>query len=288
MVIKRNQFNAPQTKNQRYGALYGEIMSLDSFVKSADAIDKIRHSCQLVAKTLTMIEPYVVPGVTTDELNNRCHDYIVNDLGARPSSLGYSGFPKSVCISVNHVVCHGIPSEKKLKDGDILNIDILIEKNGYHGDSSRMYFVGKPSVKAKRVCEVTQACLYGAIEMVKPGACLRDIGRYIDDYARKHRMSVVKDYCGHGIGSEIHEAGFQVLHFDAPELADKILLPGLTFTIEPMINFGKEAVKTLSDGWTVVTKDRSLSAQWEHTLLVTETGVEVLTLREEEKGVLVC
>ncbi len=263
-------------------------MSLKSYIKSDDAIAKIRHSCQLVAKTLTMIEPYVVPGVTTQELNDRCHNYITQDLQARPSSLGYSGFPKSVCISVNHVVCHGIPSEKKLKLGDILNIDILIEKDGYHGDSSRMYYVGEPSVKARRVCEVTQACLYGAIRMVKPGVCLRDIGRYIDQHATKNRMSVVKDYCGHGIGDEIHEAGFQVLHFDSPELDDKILLPGLTFTIEPMLNLGKPEVKTLGDDWTVVTKDRSLSAQWEHTLLVTQDGVEVLTLREEEKGVLVC
>jgi methionyl aminopeptidase len=263
-------------------------MGLERYVKSDDAIKKMRVACQMVAEVLTMIAPHVQPGVSTQELNDICHDYIVDELKAYPASLEYKGFPKSVCISVNHVVCHGIPAAKVLKKGDILNIDILILHEGYHGDSSRMYYVGEPSIKAKRLCEVTQKCLYLGIELVKPGVSLKAIGQVIQTYAEKQRMSVVREFCGHGVGEVIHESGFQVVHYDDDSIEDTILLPGLTFTIEPMINFGKAAVKTLPDQWTVVTKDHSLSAQWEHTLLVTDDGVEVLTLRDEEIGKIGC
>lgn len=260
----------------------------DQYIKSEDAIKKMRVASQMVAQTLVMIEPYVKPGVTTDELNQICHEYIVHELDAYPASLGYKDFPKSMCTSVNHVVCHGIPSDKRLKKGDIINIDILIEKEGYHGDSSRMYYVGEPTVKGRRVSEVCQACLYLAIAMVKPGASLKAIGKAIQQHAEAARMSVVREFCGHGVGELIHEPGFQVLHYDEDGIEDVILKKGMTFTIEPMINFGKAAVKTLPDGWTVVTKDHSLSAQWEHTLLVTEDGVEVLTIRPEEEGKIPC
>ena len=263
-------------------------MSLERFVKSPEAIAKMRVVNQMVAQTLVMIAPYVEAGITTKALNDICHAYIVDELNAYPASLGYRGFPESLCTSVNHVVCHGIPSDKKLKNGDIINIDILILYEGYHGDSSRMYYVGEPSVKARRVCEISQECLYLGIAMVKPGVNLRDIGAAIQAHAEKNRLSVVREYCGHGVGEVIHEQGFQVLHYDEPGISDAYLLPGMTFTIEPMLNFGGKAVKTLPDQWTVITKDHSLSAQWEHTLLVTDDGVEVLTVRPEEEGKIPC
>ncbi len=263
-------------------------MNVEQYIKSSDAIAKMRVASRMVADVLVMIEPHVQPGVSTGVLNDICHDYIVNELQAYPASLEYKGFPKSVCISVNHVVCHGIPGEKILKKGDIVNIDVLVLYDGYHGDSSRMYYVGEPSVKARRVCEVSQECLYLAINKVKPGVNLKTIGQAIQDHAEKQRMSVVREFCGHGVGEVIHESGFQVLHYDEDGIDDIILEPGLTFTIEPMINFGAAGVKTLPDGWTVVTKDHSLSAQWEHTLLVTDDGVDILTIRPEEEGKILC
>ena len=261
-------------------------MSVNKYIKSSQAIEKMRIAGKLAAEVLVMIEPYVKAGITTDELNQICHDYIVSEQKAIPACLGYLGFPKSICTSLNHVVCHGIPKDQKLKDGDILNIDVTVIKDGYHGDTSKMFFVGDGSIRAKRLVRVTQECLYLAIKMVKPGASLKAIGRVIQQHAESNHFSVVREYCGHGIGSEFHEKDFQVLHYDSPKTADTLLLPGLTFTIEPMINAGAPAIKLLPDGWTVVTKDRNLSAQWEHTLLVTENGVEVLTIRPEEEELL--
>ncbi|MDF1761577.1 MAG: type I methionyl aminopeptidase [Coxiellaceae bacterium] len=250
-------------------------------IKTAHEIEKMRVAGRLAGEVLTMIGDYVKPGVTTDELNQICHDYIVNEQQAIPAPLNYNGFPKSVCTSVNHVVCHGIPSDKVLKDGDIINIDVTVIKDGYHGDTSKMYFVGnKPSILAKRLVNVTQDCLYKAIELVKPGCRLGDIGALIQKIAEEQRFSVVREYCGHGIGRIFHEDP-QVLHYGKADTG-LVLTAGMTFTIEPMINAGKRHVKLLGDDWTVVTKDRKLSAQWEHTLLVTDDGVEVLTKRDEE------
>jgi len=249
-------------------------------LKSPENIEKMRIAGKLAGQVLDMIGPYVKKGVTTDELNTICHDYIIEQ-GATPAPLNYHGFPKSVCTSVNHVVCHGIPGDKKLKDGDIINIDVTVIVDGWHGDTSKMYFVGKPSILAKRLVKVTQDALYLGISMVKPGVRLGDIGAAIADYAHKHHYSVVREYCGHGIGQIFHEEAIQVLHYGKPGTG-LVLEPGMTFTIEPMINAGKRHVKLLPDEWTVITKDRKLSAQWEHTLAVTEDGVEILTLREEE------
>ncbi|GAA5219162.1 type I methionyl aminopeptidase [Corallincola platygyrae] len=246
-------------------------------IKTPSEIEKMRVAGRLAAEVLEMIEPHVKKGVTTDELNTICHDYIVNVQQAIPAPLNYHGFPKSICTSINHVICHGIPSDKKLKDGDIVNIDITVIKDGYHGDTSKMFVVGKPSILAERLIRVTQECLYKGIELVKPGAYLGDIGFVIQQHAEKHGYSVVKEYCGHGIGKEFHEEP-QVLHYGRKGTGDQ-LEAGMCFTIEPMINVGKPHSKLLKDGWTAVTKDRSLSAQWEHTLLVTENGCEVLTLR---------
>ncbi len=252
------------------------------FIKTPDEIEKMRIAGRLAAEVLTMIEPYIQAGVSTDELDQRCHDYIVNVQQAIPAPLGYHGYPKSICTSINHVICHGIPSDKKLKEGDILNIDITVIKDGYHGDTSKMFFIGKPSVLAQRLTQVTHECLWLGIEQVKPGAYLGDIGHAIQTHAEKNNFSVVREYCGHGIGKIFHEPGFQVLHYGKPGTG-MLLLPGMTFTIEPMINAGKRFTTLMPDQWTVVTKDRSLSAQWEHTVLCTDTGVEILTLREEEK-----
>ena len=240
----------------------------------------MRRAGHLAAQTLDFVTPYVKEGVTTQELNDVCHDFIVSH-GAIPAPLNYKGFPKSICTSVNHVVCHGIPGAKKLKDGDIINIDVTVLKDGYHGDTSKMFFVGKPSVLAERLVKITLECLYIGIQQVKPGAHFGDIGASIQAHAEKNRFTVVREYCGHGIGSVFHEEGFQVLHYGNAGTGME-LVPGMTFTIEPMINEGKPDTKLLPDGWTVVTKDRSLSAQWEHTLLVTDSGVEVLTKRKEE------
>ena len=249
-------------------------------IKTAEEIEKMRIAGRLAADVLTMIEPHVKAGITTDELDKICHDYIVNEQNAIPAPLNYHGFPKSICTSVNHVICHGIPGDKKLKDGDIINIDITVIKDGYHGDTSMMFEVGKSSILAQRLCRITREAMLVGIKMVKPGVRLGDIGHAIQHYAEKEHFSVVREYCGHGIGKGFHEDP-QVLHYGAPNTGLE-LQAGMTFTIEPMLNAGKRHVRQLPDGWTVVTKDRSLSAQWEHTILVTETGYEILTLREGE------
>lgn len=245
-------------------------------IKTPEEIEKMRVAGRLTAEVLDMIGDYVQPGVTTEELDRICHDYIVNVQKAIPAPLNYHGFPKSICTSVNHQVCHGIPGPKKLKKGDIVNIDVTVIKDGYHGDASRMFAVGEVSVLAKRVMRISRECLDLGIEMVRPGVRLGDIGHRIQQHAEANHCSVVHEYCGHGIGRAFHEEP-QVLHYGEPGTGMK-LVAGMTFTIEPMINAGKRQVKVLPDGWTVVTKDRSLSAQWEHTLLVTEDGVEILTL----------
>lgn len=245
-------------------------------LKTPAEIEKMRVAGYLATEVLDMIGPYVQEGVTTEELDRICHDYMVNIQRVIPAPLNYRGFPKSICTSVNHVICHGIPGPKKLKKGDILNIDITVIKDGYHGDTSRMFAVGTPSIAAQRVSRIAYECLCIGINAVQPGCSLGDIGYAIQKHAESQHCSVVREYCGHGIGREFHEDP-QVLHYGKP--GDGIrLLPGLTFTIEPMINAGKRHVKLLPDGWTVVTKDHSLSAQWEHTILVTKTGCEILTL----------
>ena len=249
-------------------------------IKTPEEIEKMRVAGKLAADVLHMIAPHVQIGITTNELNDICHDYIVNEQQAIPAPLNYRGFPKSICTSINHQVCHGIPSDKKLKKGDIINIDITVIKDGYHGDTSQMFYIGEPSIKARRVSEIARDCMIKGIELVKPGNKLGDIGHAIQVYAEANGCSVVREYCGHGIGREFHEDP-QVLHYGKPNTGIT-LEPGMTFTIEPMINIGKRDVKLLSDDWTVVTKDHSLSAQWEHTILVTDTGFEVLTLRPDE------
>ncbi len=249
-------------------------------IKTPQEIEKMRIAGRLAADVLHMIRPYVKAGITTNELDQICHDYIVNEQQAIPAPLNYRGFPKSICTSVNHQVCHGIPSEKKLKKGDIVNIDITVIKDGFHGDTSKMFFVGEPDIKAKRVSEIAHTCMVKGIEIVKPGIFLGDIGHVIQTYAEANGCSVVREYCGHGIGRNFHEDP-QVLHYGTPGTGVQIEA-GMIFTIEPMINFGKRHVKLLNDDWTVVTKDHSLSAQWEHTILVTETGHEVLTRRPED------
>jgi methionyl aminopeptidase len=253
-------------------------------IKTSAEIEKMRIAGRLATEVLDMITPYVQVGITTEELDQLCYDYIVNVQKAIPAPLNYNGFPKSICTSVNHQVCHGIPSHKKLKDGDILNIDITIIKGGYHGDTSRMFIVGKPSVQAKRLIDIAYECLWIGINQVKPDAYLGDVGHAIQRYAEANHLSVVREYCGHGIGQRFHEEP-QVLHYGDPQTGLK-LQPGMIFTIEPMVNAGKRHVKLLPDGWTVVTKDHKLSAQWEHMVLVTDSGVEVLTLREDEPALI--
>lgn len=249
-------------------------------IKTPEEIEKMRAAGRLAAEVLEMIEPYVKPGVTTNELDRICHDYMVNVQKVIPACLNYHGFPKSICTSVNHQVCHGIPSSRKLKDGDIVNIDVTVIKDEFHGDTSKMFFVGEPSVIAERVTRVARESMYIGIKLVKPGARLGDIGAAIQKHAESHGYSVVREYCGHGIGRIFHE-DLQILHYGTPGTGIE-LVPGMIFTIEPMVNAGKRFVKLLPDGWTVVTKDHSLSAQWEHTILVTETGYEILTKRKEE------
>ena len=250
-------------------------------IKTGSQIDKMRVAGRLAANVLEMIGPLVQAGVSTNELNDRCHDYIVNEQQAIPAPLNYKGFPKSICTSINQQICHGIPSDKVLKNGDIVNIDVTVIKDGYHGDTSKMFIVGKPSIQGQRLCELCQQALYLGIRTVQPGCHLGDIGHAIQHFAEGHGLSVVREFCGHGIGLGFHEDP-QVLHYGTPGTGE-ILVPGMTFTIEPMLNAGRRHIKILADKWTAVTKDRSLSAQWEHTLLVTETGCEVLTLRSEEE-----
>lgn len=250
-------------------------------INSAEDIAKMRIAGNLAAEVLEMIGDYVQPGVSTGELDRICHDYIVNKQQAIPAPLNYHGFPKSICTSVNQVICHGIPSDSKiLKRGDIVNIDITVIKDGYHGDTSKMFFVGEAQPALKRLVQITQECLYMAIDLVKPGVQLGDIGHVIQQHAEKNHYSVVREYCGHGINTKFHDEP-QVLHYGKPGTGAAIQ-EGMIFTIEPMINLGSRHNKLLKDGWTVVTKDRKPSAQWEHTLLVTATGVDVLTRRKEE------
>lgn len=251
-------------------------------IKSAEEQAKMRVAGRLAGEVLEMIGPHIVPGITTGELDRICHEYITQQQQAIPAPLNYRGFPKSICTSVNHVVCHGIPGDKKLKTGDIANVDVTVIKDGYHGDTSKMFYVGAPSVLARRLVETTYEALWLGIGLVRPGVRLGDIGHAIQQFAEKRGYSIVEEYCGHGIGREFHEDP-QVLHYGEPGTGME-LVPGMTFTIEPMINAGKRHVKLLPDGWTVVTKDHGLSAQWEHTLLVTGDGCEVLTLRTEERA----
>jgi len=250
-------------------------------LKTPEDIEHMRVAGRMAAEVLEMIGEYVVPGVTTAELDRICHEHITVKQQAIPAPLNYKGFPKSICTSVNHVVCHGIPSEKKiLKEGDIINIDITVIHNGYHGDTSKMFYVGKVAPHAARLCKITQECMYKGIEIVRPGTTLGDIGQVIQSHAESNHYSVVREYCGHGIGKVFHEEP-QVLHYGRKGTGMK-LEEGMTFTIEPMINAGKRHTKLKGDQWTVETKDGRLSAQWEHTIAVTATGFEVLTVRNEE------
>ena len=235
-----------------------QVMAIS--IKTPSEIEKMRIAGKLAAEVLEMIEPHVKIGVTTEKLNQICHDYIVNEQKAIPAPLNYHGFPKSICTSLNHQICHGIPGPKELKEGDILNIDVTIIKNGYHGDTSKMFILGNPSILAERLVRIAHECLWLGIEAVKPGAYFGDIGEAIQKHAEKERFSVVREYCGHGIGKIFHEEP-SVLHYGKKGTGE-IILPGMTFTIEPMINAGKRDLKKLPDNWTVVTKDHSLSAQW--------------------------
>ena len=250
-------------------------------IKSPAEAEKMRVAGRLAASVLDMIEEFVQPGATTEELDQRCNDFIVNQLQSIPANVNYRGFPKTICTSINNVVCHGIPNDKRLKAGDIVNIDVTVIRDGFHGDTSRMYYVGAPTVLARRLVDACHEAMWKGIRAVKPGAHLGDVGHAIQTYSESNGFSVVREYCGHGIGRIYHEDP-QVLHYGRPGTGIE-LLPGMTFTVEPMINAGRRDVRLLPDGWTVVTKDRSLSAQWEHTLLVTDSGFEVLTLGERAR-----
>ena len=251
------------------------------FLKSQQEIAKMRVAGMLASEVLDYITPFVKPGVTTDELDTLCHNYMVDVQHTVPAPLnyappGYSPYPKSICTSVNHQVCHGVPGQKILKSGDIVNIDVTVIKDDYHGDTSRMYYVGEPGIQARRLCEITYEAMWRGIEEIKPEKHLGDVGHAIQQFAENHGYSVVREFCGHGIGAKFHEDP-QVLHYGRAGTGLK-LKAGMIFTVEPMINAGKAPIRALADGWTIVTKDHSLSAQWEHTVLVTETGYEVLTV----------
>jgi len=250
-------------------------------IKSETERAAMRLAGRLAADVLDMIGPHIVPGVTTEELDRICHDHIVTTQQAVPAPLNYRGFPKSICTSVNHVVCHGIPGEKRLKSGDIVNVDITVIKDGWHGDTSRMFTVGKVNPAARRLIEVTHDAMWTGIRAIRPGARLGDLGAAVQHYVEANHFSVVREYCGHGIGRVFHEDP-QVLHYGEPGTGVE-LEPGMTFTVEPMVNAGRRHVKLLPDGWTVVTRDHSLSAQWEHTVLVTDDGFEVLTLGADQR-----
>jgi methionyl aminopeptidase len=250
-------------------------------LKTPEEIEKMRIAGRLASEVLDYITPFVKPGVTTGSLNDLCHAYMVGVQGTVPAPLnyappGYKPFPKSICTSVNHQVCHGIPGDRVLKPADVLNIDVTVIKDGFHGDSSRMYYVGDPGIQARRLCDVTYECMWIGIANVRPGARLGDVGAAIQAHAEKHGFSVVREFCGHGIGRKFHEDP-QILHYGKGGTGMQ-LEAGMTFTVEPMINAGRPAIRELADGWTIVTKDHSLSAQWEHTVLVTESGYEVLTV----------
>ncbi len=250
-------------------------------IKNPDEQDKMRVAGSLASDVLDMIGDYVKPGISTGELDRICHDFIVDTQDAVPAPLNYRGFPKSICTSVNHVVCHGIPGERQLKSGDAINIDVTVIKDGFHGDTSRMFFVGKPGVQAERLARIAYESMWLGIEQVAPGKKLGDIGHAIQQYVEQNRFSVVREYCGHGIGRVFHEDP-QVLHYGTADTGME-LQSGMTLTVEPMVNAGKRHVRLLPDGWTVVTKDHKLSAQWEHTILVTDDGHEVLTLGAEQR-----
>ena len=249
-------------------------------LKTAEELERMRLAGRLASEVLDFITPHVKPGISTGRLNDLSHEYMVKVQGTVPAPLyyappGYKPFPKSICTSVNHQVCHGVPGERVLKAGDILNIDITVIKNGYHGDCSRMFYVGEPSIQARRLVDVTFECMWLGIRQVRPGGRLGDIGAAIQAHAESHGFSVVREFCGHGIGRRFHEEP-QVLHYGKPATG-LMLEPGMTFTVEPMINAGKPGIRELADGWTIVTKDHSLSAQWEHTVAVTGSGFEVMT-----------
>ncbi len=257
-----------------------KIQPMAVTIKNSDEIAKMRIAGRLASEVLDYIGKYVKPGISTGKLDELCHALMVQEQQTIPAPLnyappGYKPFPKSICTSVNHQVCHGIPGDRVLRSGDVLNIDVTVIKDGYHGDSSRMYYVGEPSIQARRLCDVTYECMWVGIANVRPGSRLGDIGAAIQAHAEKHGYSVVREFCGHGIGRKFHEDP-QILHYGRPGTGLQ-LEPGMTFTVEPMINAGKAAIRELADGWTIVTKDHSLSAQWEHTVLVTETGYDVLT-----------
>jgi methionyl aminopeptidase len=249
-------------------------------IKNIDDIKKMRVAGKLASEVLDFITPFVKPGISTEELDQLCHNFMVNEQNTIPAPLnyappGHAPYPKSICTSVNNQICHGIPGDRILKKGDIINIDITVIKDGYHGDTSRMFYVGEPSIQAKRLCDITYQSMWKGIQQVKPGATLGDIGASIQEFAEDNGFSVVREFCGHGIGTVFHEDP-QILHYGKKGEGLR-LKEGMTFTIEPMINAGKKEIRMLPDGWTVVTKDRSLSAQWEHTILVTHEGYEVLT-----------
>ena len=250
-------------------------------LKSAEDIEHMRVAGRLASEVLDMLTAHVKAGITTDELDRLAHDHIVNVQGGIPAPLhyappGYTPYPKSICTSINHQVCHGIPNDRALKDGDIVNIDVTVIKNGWHGDTSRMFIVGEGSIQARRLCQLTYEAMWKGISRVKPGVSLGDIGHSIQTFTENQGFSVVREFCGHGIGRKFHEEP-QVLHYGRPGTLER-LQAGMVFTIEPMVNAGRREIRELGDGWTIVTKDRSLSAQWEHTVLVTDTGFEVLTL----------
>ena len=257
------------------------LQPLHQPLKSPEDLDRMRVAGRLAAEVLDFITPYVKPGVSTGTLDKLCHDYMVGVQGTVPAPLNYAPpghrpYPKSICTSVNHQVCHGVPGDKVLRAGDIVNIDVTVIKDGWHGDTSRMFFVGEPSVQARRLCEVTYECMWKGIDVIRPGATLGDIGFAIQKHAEAAGFSVVREFCGHGIGKRFHEEP-QILHYGRPGQGLK-LQAGMTFTVEPMINAGKRDIRQLADGWTIVTADHSLSAQWEHTVLVTGEGYEVFTV----------
>ena len=281
-LLQSLQRKASGSDDNAAATLTGATQAMQVTIKTPAEQEQMRVAGRLAADVLDMIGAYIVPGVTTDELNARCHDYIVNVQKAIPAPLNYRGFPKSICTSVNHVVCHGIPSpDKRLKQGDIINVDVTVIKDGWHGDTSRMFAVGKIAPAAQRLIDITREAMWIGIRQIRPGTRLGDLGAAIQGFVEPQHLSIVREYCGHGIGKIFHEDP-QVLHYGERGRGFE-LVPGMTFTVEPMVNAGKRHVRLLPDGWTVITKDHSLSAQWEHTVLVTDTGYEVLTLGAAER-----
>ena len=279
-ILEEARYNS--TKNKLKRNINAAIMTIH--IKNPQEIEKMRVAGKLASEVLDFITPFVKPGITTDEIDKLCHDYMVNVQNTIPAPLnyapdGHTPYPKSICTSINHQICHGVPGPKALKEGDIVNIDVTVIKDGFHGDTSRMFLLGEASIQAKRLCKLTYEAMWLGIQVVKPGAKLGDIGFIIQDFAEKNGFSVVREFCGHGIGKRFHEEP-QVLHYGKPGTG-LTLEAGMIFTIEPMINAGKRDIKQMPDGWTMVTKDRSLSAQWEHTILVTQNGYEVLTVSEK-------